>query len=87
VQVTATGYYSTAPSSVTPLSALWGTCYQNEATSAISVTGGLAQCASGAIGTFTVWANDPPFPNIECLAVTPCGGGCPVVGTAQLTCP
>jgi hypothetical protein len=88
VQFTATGYYSTAPSPVTPLSAFWGTCYQEGPTTAISVTkDGLAQCESGAVGTFTVWANGPRFSNVECLAMTACGGGCFVAGTAQLTCP
>ena len=89
VQFTATGYYSTAPYMVTPLSAGWGTCYQNASTNAISVTkAGVAQCASGAAGTYTVWANDPPFAaGANCNAITACGGGCFVAGTAQLTCP
>jgi hypothetical protein len=88
VQFIATGYYNTAPYTVTPLSAGWGTCYQDAPTSAISVTRtGLAQCASGAVGTYTVWANDPPVPlGANCLAMTACGGGCFVAGTAQLTC-
>jgi len=93
VQFTATGYYADPSRTVTPLSALWGTCQQegstNEApTNAISVTQrGVAQCARGAVGTYTVWADDPPNPNISCLAITACGGGCFVAGTAQLTCP
>jgi len=89
VQFMATGYYNTAPYTVAPLSAGWGTCYQEASTSAISVSrSGLAQCASGAVGTYTVWANDAPFPlGANCLAMTACGGGCFVAGTAQLTCP
>jgi hypothetical protein len=89
VQFTATGYYKTAPYTVTPLSAGWGTCFQNAPTTAISVTGtGLARCAAGAAGTYTVWANDPPFSQgINCNAITACGGGCFVAGTAQLSCP
>jgi len=92
VQFTATGYYNTAPQTVTPLSATWGTCYQNAPTNAVSVTsGGLAQCESGATGTYSIWANDPafsvPYSGVNCNAITACGGGCFVVGTAQLTCP
>ncbi len=89
VQFIATGNYNTAPYTVTPLPAGWGTCYQDASTNAISVTRtGLAQCASGAVGTYTVWANDPRFPlGANCLAMTVCGGGCFVAGTAQLTCP
>lgn len=88
VQFVATGYYNTSPLTVTPLSAGWGTCYQGASTSAVTVTsGGLAQCASGAVGTYTVWAEDFPFSGGGCGATTPCGGGCFVVGSAQLTCP
>jgi len=92
VQFIATGYYSDPARKVTPLSAGWGTCYQSPTieapTNAISVTPtGVAQCTPGAVGTYTVWANDPPNSNIECLAITVCGGGCFVAGTAQLTCP
>ncbi len=88
VPFTATGYYIDPTQTVTPLLAMWGTCYQEESTNEISVTEtGVAQCAPGAVGTYTVWADDPPFPNIECLAMTACGGGCFIAGTAQLTCP
>jgi len=88
VQFIATGYYNTSPLAVTPLSASWGTCSQGASTSAITVTsGGLAQCATGAVGTYTVWAEDFPFSGGGCGATTPCGGGCFVVGSAQLTCP
>jgi hypothetical protein len=89
VQFMASGYYNSAPYTVAPLSAGWGTCYQEASTSAISVSRtGLAQCAIGAVGTYTVWAHDAPFPlGANCLAITACGGGCFVAGTAQLTCP
>ena len=88
VPFTATGIYINPIHTVTPLSANWGTCYQNASTSEVTVTkGGLAQCVSGAVGTYTIWADAPPNPNVECLAMTACGGGCFVAGTAQLTCP
>jgi len=88
VQFTATGYYIDPSRTVTPLSGMWGTCYQEASTSEVSVTaGGVAQCTPGAVGTYTIWANDPPLSNVECLAITACGGGCFVVGSAQLTCP
>ena len=88
VQFTATGIYNTPPVQVTPQAATWGACYQNASTTDVSVTSnGLAQCASGAAGTYTVFAYDVvgqvcPGP------VTACGGGdCNVTGTARLTCP
>jgi hypothetical protein len=89
VQFTATGYYNSAPYTVVPLSAGWGECYQEMSTSAITVSStGLAQCVSGALGTYTVWANSARFPEgANCNAITACGGGCFVAGTAQLTCP
>ena len=90
VQFVATGNYKTAPIAVTPLSATWGACYQSSPTNAISVTGtGLAQCASGAVGTYTVWANDPlpASGTYSCPASNACGGGCTIEATAQLTCP
>jgi|ERR1043166_4238727 hypothetical protein len=84
----ATGHYIDPSRTVTPLSAMWGTCYQGAPTSEVSVTAeGVAECAAGAVGTYTIWANDPPMPGAECLAITACGGGCFVVGSAQLTCP
>lgn len=86
VQLTATGFYNTQPSPVTPQSATWGVCQQNAPTSAVTITSsGVAQCTPGAVGTYTVFAYD--FPNPSCLALTACGGGCTVEGTAQLTCP
>lgn len=90
VQFTATGNYNTPPFTVTPLPlAHWGVCYNNAATTAITVNSeGIAQCAKGAVGTYSVWANAPPNVNgPNCLALTACGGGCFVAGTAQLTCP
>ena len=88
VQFVATGYYINPSRTVSPLAAAWGTCYQEASTSEISVTaGGMAQCAPGAVGTYTVWADDPPLSNVACNAITACGGGCFVAGTAQLTCP
>lgn len=91
VQFVATGHFSTAPMTVSPLTANWGACYQFAATSAVWVTSaGLAQCARGAAGTYTVWANQPadlPPGVYNCTAETACGGGCTVQGSAQLTCP
>lgn len=95
VQFTAAGNFNQQPSPVTPLTANWGACYQNQRTTAVSVNaGGLAQCAAGAVGTYTVWAwvessagscggNNGEVP------ANPCGGAgtCQVTGTAQLTCP
>lgn len=83
-QFTATGHYINPPQTFTPQPAAWGVCQQNAPTSEVSVTkNGLAQCASGAVGAYTVFA----FVGTNCNAVNACGGGCTIVGTAQLTCP
>jgi hypothetical protein len=93
VQFTATGTYAAPPSPVAPLAATWGACDQSGVdTNDISVSAnGVAQCKSGAAGTYKVWAFDlvtTPHGGAECLVETACGGGCGrVTGTAQLTCP
>ena len=89
VQFTATGHYTTSPYTVTPQPATWGACYRNAPTTDVTVTtAGLAQCAHVVGGgpkstTYSVFAFDPT----QCNVVTACGGGCTIVGTAQLTCP
>ena len=93
VPFAATGFYNKSPQKVSPLTATWGACYQQAATSAVTVSAsGVAQCKAGASGTYTVWAFDtnPTPPGYgTCIAFTACGGGgCTrVTGTAQLTCP
>jgi hypothetical protein len=90
VQFIATGNYSAPPSPVTPLSATWGACDQDGGiTQNVSVSpSGLAQCATGALGTYTVWAFDTNPSKVTCNAIDACGGGCGrVTGTAQITCP
>jgi hypothetical protein len=94
VQFTATGYFNQQPSPVKLLTANWGACYQNQRTTAVSVSpDGLAQCAAGAVGTYAVWAvaergGDSCGP-AGTVPANPCGGAgeCQVTGTAQLTCP
>ncbi len=89
VQFIATGHYTTSPYTVTPQPATWGVCYQNSTTTDVTVTtAGLAQCANVVGGgpkstTYSVLAFDPT----QCTVITACGGGCTIVGTAQLTCP
>jgi hypothetical protein len=91
VQFVATGNYDAPPLHVTPQPATWGACQQNIPTNDVSVTSsGFAQCASGAAGTYTVFA----YVNTNlgsCRQTVPqsqCGTGpCIVTGTAQLTCP
>jgi hypothetical protein len=88
VQFTATGFYNVDPKTVTPLTAGWGSCYQNAPTSEVTVSSaGIAQCAGGAAGTYTVFADDISGSGANCTAITACGGGCQVSGSAQLTCP
>jgi hypothetical protein len=87
VQFTATGYYIHPSYTVTPQPATWGACYQGTPTTEVSVTAaGIAQCASGATGTYTVFAFDA-IPPCDIIANHQCGTGCTIVGTAQLTCP
>lgn len=95
VQFTATGYFNHQPSTATLTQANWGACYQNQSTTAVSVsTEGLAQCAAGATGTYTVWARAETAAyscggNNGEVPANPCGGAsfCQITGTAQLTCP
>jgi hypothetical protein len=84
VQFTATGHYNGPPYTLTPQPATWGACYQNAPTDQVSVTSsGLAQCAApGPNVTYSVFA----FDQTNCNLLTACGGGCTVVGAAQLTC-
>ena len=90
VQFTATGYYINPPHSVTPQSANWIACQSNTPTNAVSVTNaGIAQCGSGASGTYSVNAWNPLTGSgiYNCPAQNACGGGCTIEATAQLTCP
>ncbi len=87
VQFTATGHYSSPPYTLTPQPAIWGACYQSAPTNAASVnSSGLAQCVAPDDPTvaYTVFAYDPTNPG--CNWTNACGGGCTIVGTAQLTC-
>lgn len=92
VQFTATGYWSEAPTVETPMAATWGACTTDGAlTTDVTVTSaGLATCASGAKGTFSVWAQDPQYGSKgpTCNVISACNGGCGLVWAgAQLTCP
>jgi hypothetical protein len=80
----ATGYYINPSHTVTPQPATWVACSQNAPTSDVSVSkSGSAQCASEALGKYAINA----FVLTNCTAITACGGGCTVAGSAQLTCP
>jgi hypothetical protein len=93
VPFVATGAFTLAPTSVTPLQATWAAVGPDGLTTDVTVTSnGLAQCASGASGTYTVGAwivllGHPPTP--ICNVISPFGNPCgdSVIGTAQLTCP
>ena len=95
VQFTATGYFNDQPPSAKLSAVNWGACYQTQRTTAVSVSNdGLAQCAAGAVGTYTVWAwaqsaGDSCGGNNGEVPANPCGGAgqCQITGTAQLTCP
>jgi hypothetical protein len=91
VQFAATAYYNTMPSPVSNVTATWNSCAQNGPTTEVSVsTTGVAQCASGASGTYMIYAfvPDPNFKGVCSGSALPCAGACGgVVGTAQLICP
>ena len=85
VLFTAIGHYSAAPYAVTPQPATWGACYQNAPTTDVTVTSsGVAQCesAGGPTVEYSIFA----FDQTNCTLLTACGGGCTIVGTAQLRC-
>jgi hypothetical protein len=84
VQFIAIGAYNTQPSPALLKTVVWGACQQNQSTTGVTVSNaGVAQCASGASGTYTVWATGGP---ILCNLVSPCGE-CGPTGSAKLTCP
>ncbi|MHB1745444.1 MAG: hypothetical protein ACYCRE_11865 [Acidobacteriaceae bacterium] len=84
VPFVATGTYISPAHTVTPQPAAWGVCQQNAPTTAVTVSQtGVAQCAAGASGKYTVFA----YVMTECNVINQCGGGCTILGTAQLTCP
>ena len=95
VPFVATGYYVDPDQTVTPLTTAWWTACSGTGTTSgptndvVLSQSGTAQCASGAHGTYTIFATDTKT-SARCPAITPCGvivGGCVVNGTAQLTCP
>jgi hypothetical protein len=91
VPFTATGAYNTSPTNVTLQNATWGVALATASTNQVSITSsGMAQCAPGAVGIFSVGAWDVMHNNgATCTVVGPYGEpACnAVLGTAQLTCP
>jgi hypothetical protein len=84
IQFVAVGSYNKAPTPALPQPVIWGACQQNQFTTGVTVSDtGMAKCASGASGTYTVWATGGP---ILCNVLEPCGA-CGTTGRAQLTCP
>ena len=81
----AVGVYTTQPSpAIIPTGVVWGACQGEANTNDVTFVGGAAKCASGASGTYNVYAIGGVT---ECEHVGPCGTGCVITGTAQLTCP
>jgi hypothetical protein len=94
VQFTATGHWSTSPTTETPMPATWGACTSGpivDPTTDVTVSSkGVASCGKGVKGTYDVFAWDPQYggPGAVCNAITACGPGCGrVSATVQLTCP
>jgi hypothetical protein len=96
-QFVAMGSYNAPPMTVTPLQANWAAETEQDGiptgpTTAVSIDdNGLAQCSTGASGTFAIgaWVLVDPNSPVMCLTIGPFGQpGCnSVLGTAQLTCP
>jgi hypothetical protein len=94
VPFTATGTYTSPPTTVTPLAATWVVVDQSggQTTNVSITTNGLAQCVTGAPGVYSVgaWVTlFPGPPKVLCNVATPFGNPCgdSVLGIAQLTCP
>ena len=90
VQFTATGTFSMAPTTVTPLSVTWcpqATCgVGTPANVGIIIDGnGLAQCEPSFTGTVTIVAEAPRNPGAMIMPMSGMNGM--VSGTAQMTCP
>lgn len=84
VQFLMIGSFATSPSPALVPGPMWGSCQNQAPTTGVTVNSkGLAHCASGASGTYTVWATGGP---LTCLVISPCGA-CGPTATAQLTCP
>ena len=86
VQFVATGHYNRAPMSSSPLPVLWGLLPGMSGQAGATITqSGLAQCAQGASGSFSVATWAPADPNISIGQLSSAKKA--VVGTAVLTCP
>lgn len=84
VPFVATGSYIDPVRKLTPQPATWGVCQQNAPTTEVTVSKtGVAACVMGASGTYTVFA----YVMTNCNLLNVCGGGCTIIGSAQLTCP
>lgn len=89
VPFTATGHYVDPSRVVTPQPANWVACQKSLPTTDASVSSaGVATCASGAVGAYSInaWTISTGPGTVNCSAITACGGGCTVEGTAQLIC-
>jgi hypothetical protein len=90
VPFTATGNYVNPSHTVTPQPANWAACQKGLPTTDVTVTSsGVAKCAGGAVGAYAInaWTVSTGPGTYGCTAMTGCGGGCTIEGTAQLTCP
>lgn len=88
----ATGYYNSAPTTVSPLQANWGAASGSlPANGAVTIdANGVAQCSAGASGTYTIgaWVNLPVKGTPPCPLFPYGTASCShVLGTAKLTCP
>ncbi|MGA6988393.1 MAG: hypothetical protein WBZ01_20220 [Terriglobales bacterium] len=90
VPFAATGHYIDPTHIVTPQPANWVACQKGLPTTDASVTpAGVAQCAAGAVGAYSInaWSISTGPGTYNCSAITACGGGCTIEGSAQLICP
>ena len=90
VPFTATGYYTNSRP-VTPQPATWVACQSGAAVTDVTVSAtGVAQCGTGASGTYAIDAWNPLGKGTyNCPAYSACGAvpQCSIQAVAQLTCP
>ena len=82
VQFIATGHYSKAPTTISPVTVLWSVYKPPLAT---IDQNGVAQCSVGTTGQFTVLAYAPSEPVLPISKLS--ASKKPVLGMAQLVCP
>ena len=85
VQFVATGHYNQPPPTLSPLPALWAVYLTGGQIGPTITQNGLAQCAAGAPGTFSIIVEAPTDPGIPISQIE--SANSLVVTWTTLTCP